>query len=512
MRCVGESWFVFIRAKMKHKVSRKSFLKKTTAGLAAIIGSGCAPGFLSWGKKKNIVLITVDTLRADHLGCYGYPRNTSPNIDAFAEKTIKFNSYFTVAPITGPSTNSLFTGRYIQSHGVIYNWLKRNIMMRGLPQLIPDDYDKAGFTTNATLNRGRGYSRGFDVFMSTDNSNFRAENKHKVQPLLTSKGFTWLDKVRGKGRFFLWLHYRDPHGPYLPPEEFSDMFLSDEHYDPSKKVSLRGVDVEGLHDVIAPSKGNHVFEAAPRSISKGHGNMDETDYYIAKYDAEIRHTDDEVGKILDYLESKQLMDSTIVAISADHGESLGENNLYFQHGMLVNEGSIHIPLIISHPDVKEPLAINSLLQNTDLAPTLLGEMGLKFPYAIDGIDFSSLFLERKPDHKLRPFVYSCTSYEYGAFYETIRTETSKLIGKCEIERTGEVHSTVSTIRYGTETYSFFDVSDGKLDKEAGASDEMEKLIQLLRIFRKTAKGAAKASDPGFSEADREELKALGYLN
>ena len=99
---------------------------------------------------------------------------------------------------------------------------------------------------------------------------------------------------------------------------------------------------------------------------------------------------------------------TIDALRADHGESLGENDYYFEHGMLVNEGSIRIPLIISHPETREHLAIRSLLQSTDLAPTILTETGSTFSTEIDGIDFSGLYRDHNPDGQIRDFIYSCT--------------------------------------------------------------------------------------------------------
>jgi arylsulfatase len=507
---------------MTGSISRRKFMKTTAKGLPWILLSGCAPAILSGKSKYNVLLITIDTLRADHLGCYGYRRNTSPAIDEFARRNILFKNFYAVAPITGPSTASLLTGRYIQNHGVTYNWLKRDLGIKAFPELIPDSYRKAGFSANAVLNKARGYSRGFQVFADMEHPTMYSETR--TQKIITARGLGWLDALRDDENFILWLHYIDPHAPYLPPEEF-DIFRGDAFYDETRTAPINGKNIENVHEIIEGNTGNLVFGAIPRCHTRDHGGIDRVDYYIAKYDAEIGHSDAEVSKILKYLNTRAFRDNTIIVLSADHGESLIENNYYFSHAMLVNEGNIHIPLIMSHPEVKRPLVIESLLQNTDVAPTILSELGLIFPGHIDGVDFSRLY--RAPslrrgsvvDEEVRPFVYSCTSYEYGHFYETIRTLKGKLVGKCDISREKKIpddlHSIVTTILFDTEDFSFYDVSNGKLDTEDNkremTQEEKQRYMDSLGIMRKILSGHVSAADLELTEKDREALRALGYM-
>jgi arylsulfatase len=491
---------------MNQEISRKQFITAGTTGLCGILLSGCAPGFFAGGSKKryNIVFISIDTLRADHLGCYGYHRDTSPNIDEFARDNIFFENFFTCVPKTNPSMTSFFTGQYIQNHGVIGNKLHRSKSVIGLVELIPDHYKKAAFVANPNLTRTFGF-RGFDAW----------NHILTTQDKLTGQAIEYLDETQGNDKFFLWLHYIDPHGPYTPPEKF-DGFVGDEFYDPSRKVNLDYLSYDGYND-------NYVIfgqVAVPKRIREG--DIDEVDYYIARYDAEIRYSDHEVGRILEYLESKGLMNDSIVIFTADHGESLGENDYYFDHGKLVNAGSIRIPLIIKHPAIEAPLKIDSLLQNTDLAPTLLSEFGLEFPCEIDGVDFSELYrdsrLRRRGiiDKELRPYVYSCTPNGYPRFYETIRTKKGKLIRDFAVRQVGNDFGKYAERVDDEDNYSFYDVSRGKLDThdiissipEKGIEDYCER-IENFGLAGNVAGRKIRKDELDAKTKDR--LRTLGYI-
>lgn len=458
-------------------ISRRDFIRLTAAtGLAGILGSGYAPRIASGQDKPNIVFITIDALRADHLGCYGYHRDTSPNMDALARNSILFKNFFTVVPKTGPSMTTFFTGKYIQNHGVVGNQMEWNSSIQPFMELMPKEYKKAAIVANTILLGSKGYDRGFDIYAYNDDEE------------LTLKAIHWLDTFFNRAcNFFLWLHYLDPHGPYKPPAEFHEIFVNDQYYDASRKVTLDYTPIKGY----SKNTGLGVVPAYQRL-----GDINEVDYYVAQYDAEIKHIDSEVGKLLSFLEQKKQMDNTIIIISADHGESLGENNYYFEHGMLVNESSIHIPLIISHPEVREHLAVNSLLQNTDLAPTILGEIGSEFSAEIDGVDFSEAYHNRKPDYRVRDFIYSCTPHEYPDFFETIRTATGKLI------RTNE------------DAYSFFNIAKDKFEtedtfSEAGRDSIGESMSLMENFGKRHMKSASKTT---LSEEEVEKLKALGYID
>lgn len=452
-------------------------MKIGASGLAGIITAGWAPAILSAPRNPSVLFITIDALRADHLGCYGYHRNTSPNIDGFAKRSILFKNFFAVCPKTRPSLASFFTGKYIQNHGLLNNQSAWEHSLESFVQLLPTGCKKGAFVCSPQLIGLRGYP-GFG----------KGGNRFTRQKDITKLAIKWLKENGKDSEFFLWLHYIDPHGPYKPPARFRKAFLDDQYYDASKTVPLDYEPREGFGR-------NYVLGAVPQYIREG--DIDIVDYYVAQYDSEIKYSDAEVGKLLKHLESHKLTESTIVIISADHGEGMGEDDYYFEHGMLVNEGSIRIPLLIAHPDVKEPLTINSLLQNTDLGPTILSELGLKFSGEIDGVPFADLYHERKPDLEKREFIYSRTPHEYWDFHETMRTRRKKLIR-----------------RNRGDDFRLYDIDGEKLtEKETLSAAD----TQLARAYSKTmdelAKGAVEPAPKTAVPKELEEsLKALGYIN
>lgn len=443
--------------------------------------SGCSQ------KKKpyNLILISIDALRADHLGIYGYHRNTSPTIDAFAKKNILFTNFHTVVPKTGPSMTSFFTGRYVQHHGVTTNALRRDKSIKTLTQILPKSFHKAAFCANLGLNKARGYADGFDEFtvLMAGAKSMREES----QAELTPKAINWLKDNAAKGNFFLWLHYLDPHGPYTPPPQYKNLFINDKFYDPTKKVALDYTPLKGQNE-------NIVLGAVPKYQRLDNHNA--VDYYISQYDAEIRYTDAEIKKLFNYLKSHGLMKKTIIVITADHGESLGEKNYYFEHGMFVGENSTHIPLIIHHPDITRPMTITSTLESIDLAPTLLSEYGLHFPQKIDGLDFSSLYHKRETHKELRKFTYSCTPQEYTNFIEIIRTKRHK------IERINEK-------QYYYCDADKDDCSEKDLLPDNVHSPTINRLKKLFAPFGRQV--SIKANFVKLPPKIMKELKGLGYV-
>lgn len=475
-----------VRKKRYEREKTMSFSSKKTTLLLAIsiallsVFSGCAKP-----KSLNIIFITIDTLRADHLGCYGYKRNTSPNIDKFAQQNMLFQNFFTVVPKTGPSMTSFFTGLYMQNHGVVDNNYLRDPSTESFIQLLPKHYQKAAFIANPALSASRGYAKGFDEYqVASPNNNMGEWGQGDISP----KAITWLNSAKEKGNFFLWVHYVDPHGPYTPPAEYRDLFVDDDHYDSSRKVPLDYTPEEGINE-------NYILGAVPKYQRLE--DIDTVDYYIAKYDAEIKYTDAEVGKVLDYLRASKLLDNTIVVITADHGESLGENNYYFEHGMLVNEGSIHIPLIIKHPDIKGNIIFDTLMQSTDIAPTLLNFLSIDSLKKTDGLDFSNLISQKRTKDNLHQYVYSCTPYGYKNFHEAIRTKNDK-IG-----------------RMNEQEYSYFelssDISETKNKYQEADSTYLSAQTALFTSFgKKTIRTPVKESR--LQKAEAEKLRSLGYTH
>lgn len=424
---------------------------------------------------RNLLFISIDTLRADHLGVYGYPRPTSPNIDRLAEQSVVFRNFFTTMPKTGPAMTTLFTGKYPQNHRVTRNTSRVRSKQLMLAEIVSPEFRTAAFVASPTLSAERGYAAGFDDFRLTEGDTVD----------LTDRALAWLEH-NDERRFFLWLHYLDPHGPYLPPERLRETFVGDAFYDDSTRVALDYQPQPGLNP-------NYVLGAVPRYQRLE--DHDVVDYYIAQYDAEILLVDEQIGRILSFLETRGLTGRTLIVLTSDHGESLGEHDYYFEHGMLVNEGSIAIPLIIHHPSL-ERRVVHGLVQNTDVLPMLLRQLGLDAPQGLDGMDLSDL-LSGRSERSPRDYVYACTPYphEYSTFVETIRTKTGKLV------------------RSGQNDLLYYDLARDPAESENTVS-ALDPLV--LRGLLAALDGFGRAPlpsepPPRLPEDLAERLRSLGYV-
>lgn len=344
------------------------------AVVCALLPSLLHAGAARSGRPKgpNVLLITIDTLRADHLSAYGYPKPTSPCLDSLAARGVLFERAITPTPRTTQAIASMMTSLYPQTHGVRTLW---GILGRGsltLAELFRDaGFMTAGFWTTTFLDDKRGLSQGFDVYESTAQTSDRAE-------LLTDRAIRWLARTFGSRRdgagggrrpFFLWLHYRDPHMPYNPPRE--ERIFVDPTY--------RGVFREAC--VFWPTKEimvyNHLGLIGPPDVAQA----------VALYDGEIRYVDREIRRLLRDLENRGILDKTLVIVTSDHGEGLSDHGYYFDHGDLLYDSSLQVPLILAGPGVpaarvREPVGL------VDLAPTIAPLTGLAWPDTMEGRDLA----------------------------------------------------------------------------------------------------------------------------
>jgi arylsulfatase A-like enzyme len=289
----------------------------------------------------DILLVTIDTLRADHLGCYGYFRDTSPNIDALAAESLVFERAYAPLATTLPSHTSLFTGVYPLEHGVLAN-IKHGGMLfvpapglrtlaQGLGEL---GYRSAGIVSAASVGRATGIDSGFEHYSEPEgHSRIAGETVAEVRD--------WLKTLREGESFFLWVHFWDPHLPYRAPEEFRDRFTSDD--------ALREMLVE-----------RGVEERLPMFLERAN-----------RYDEEILYVDDQLGRLLELLRSRGRYQDTLIVLAGDHGESLGEHG-EAGHGC-VHEGQLRVPLLMRLPGVP-PARLDTPVSLVDLLPTLLGRV------------------------------------------------------------------------------------------------------------------------------------------
>ncbi len=319
-----------------------------------------APGTAQ--QRPHVIIITVDTLRADRLGCYGYAHARTPNIDRLAGRGSVFLNAVTPLPRTTPALATMLSGLRPHNHG------SREVgtAVNNVP-LLSEILQQHGYTTlavSASRVAGPEYNlgRGFDQFIVKKN----ATAEH-----VTDQCLQVLDTTKQRQSVFVWLHYKDPHNPYKPPMPWTQ-------------------DIDGeacdklLHDVTTGRwEVGHAYSdydgIAGRAVSS----------CSALYDAEIAFTDFHIGRLLDGLRSRLDFSNTIVIFTSDHGENLGEDGLFFEHGPSLHDASSRIPLIIAGPSVtaNRDRSVTSL---EDIMPFILNTIRIPEPAwpQMDGIDFS----------------------------------------------------------------------------------------------------------------------------
>ena len=299
----------------------------------------------------NIVLIALDTQRADHLGCYGYKRATSPRIDALAREGVLFEHAYTYWPKTRASFVSIHTGKTAAESGYGTETPILLSFNETIASLLKEDgYETAAIVDNANVAGSLGYSKGFDSFREVWEDR-EVKNEVDGAHAITREALSFL----GRGHehpFLLWLHYVNPHAPYTPPPPNDTAFLDQEALS-GEKLKV----VSGFHGGI------------PRPLFvSGHRNLA---YYLAQYDGEIKTADSEIGAVLDGLSRSASAAKTDVVLLADHGESLGEHDYYFDHGEDLFEPCLRIPLVIKLHTSRQGSVASSLASTLDVLPTLL---------------------------------------------------------------------------------------------------------------------------------------------
>ena len=325
--------------------------------LAALLGvSGCS---LREG-PPNILLITVDTLRPDHLGLYGYERPTSPNIDEFFEDTIVFEYAYATEANTTPSVVSFLSGTLPQENGV-----------RLLCQKVPEDltlisdrlsqagYQTAGIVSNVVLTvECSDLDRHFDYYDDYVDDLATANVYERIAGPTTNAAAEWaVTKYDREQPYFLWVHYQDPHGPYSPPPDKPVDFT----HEGKKRFAIGRVEPY-------------------QRVSGGDDALE----YIDNYDEEIAYLDQEVGRLLALLEEKEMLDNTVVIFTSDHGESMMEHEKWFTHGYHVYDEILRVPLMIRYPGRNRGARVPKRVSLVDLAPTVLDLTGVELETPMRG--------------------------------------------------------------------------------------------------------------------------------
>lgn len=377
------------------RFNRRDFLKgAATCGLAAaglsllegmdplgIIGKASAAS----AKPRQVIFVTLDTTRADHIGAYGNKVVKTPNLDKLAERSVLFESCFSVANQTSPSHTSIFTSLYQKDHGVYTNKTK----MPDDPRVMARLFKAAGFSTAAFtsvdhLSIADNFNQGFDYF---DNGNQPSRKAYETN----AGAFKWLDGNYKKD-LFLWVHYFDAHLPYAPPEPYNRMYS----YKSNQRIDFRV-------KIASEFKEKWLKELYDQYFAQSQ----DPEYYRDLYEGGISYQDSQFGLLIKKLQDIGIYENCYIVVVADHGESLGEHGQYWCHEDLYDI-NIHVPLIIKLKGEVFHGRRRQLVSTIDIYPTLFSLMNIRIRDSIRGENLLNIIKDaRHPE--IRRKVY----YQYG---------------------------------------------------------------------------------------------------
>jgi len=435
-----------------------------------LAAAGC-PGAVDRQSHPNILLITLDTTRADRLGCYGYPLGTSPALDALADQSVVYTRAVSTSSWTLPAHASLFTGKFPTSHGALYDPEGPLLLTSAIDG--PKSWDRyrarglaPDETTLAWLLADRGYRTGAIVggpwmkqvfglgegFEHYDDDGIDSV-VGRLAADITDRAIEWITRHR-REPLFLFLNYYDPHGPYTPPEPFGSRF----------------VDADQRTD-----------------------DPQDPDLIRAMYDGEIAYMDHHVGRLFDEIRQLGLWEDMWIVVTADHGELLGERGR-FGHGHYLTEPELSIPLIVKHPGTNEARTDDATpMQLTDILPMIAGRLDLPLPDDVQGA--------YPPDvthpvaAEVYPLPFTSPDGDWRAIY----------------------HGSTKFVWSSLGRHELFDLdadpseTDNLIDRQPALTEEM--LADLERFFDALPPAPElQVEDTTVDPETIEALKGLGYVN
>jgi len=422
----------------------------------------------------NVILITIDALKASHLSIYGYDKKTSPTIDRLAQEGILFLNAAAPAPATIPSIASIMTSNYPSFHGALshgFYFPQENVTLA--EKLKENKYLTAAFVGNFLLRKNSGLNKGFQIYDDTFPQEEKVRrNPERIASSLTEAAIEWINKHHKK-KFFLWLHYQDPHGPYTPLYPYNERF-DKELYKANRQVKLLKV-------------GDNSGRGGIPWYQSLNGEQDAR-FYISQYDGEIAFVDYYVGKLLDQIKTLNLEKKTLIILTSDHGEAMdNDHGFYFSHGNGLTEDQIWIPLILRYPGCPKKEIVDDVVSTIDIMPTILDLLGISAPPEIQGDNLL---------HKKRQLIFGEFHPPSEAQEFLIRLDRYKLIDKEGIK-----------LFYNLQTDS--NESMNSYDQKSVVCLEMDK---LLFNYIKAAKQAERKKIPYKPTKEEEKkLRSLGYI-
>lgn len=451
--------------------------------LSAIVG--CAPR--SPARPKNLVLITIDTLRSDKIGAYGNPSMRTPAIDRLAREGVVFAGARSAIPITLPSHTSILTGLYPRSHLVLSHAYTLAAERRTITQALKEHgYATAAFVSSHVLDKKFGLDRGFDVYWQrwTLNADRLQEMIQMGLEPTTEAAAEWIEG-RTDAPFFLWAHYFQPHKPYAPRPPLDRLY--DRDYSGGVRASVAELTRIWTHRVV--------LDAA------------DARHLAALYEGEVTAADSEVGKLIATLERKGLLDDTIVVLTADHGEVLYEHDFYFGHDIMLYQQALSVPMIVR---AKGLLSAGRLVSDPvrliDLAPTFLEALGIPADEAVGATEGKSLI----------PLATRVANAPVAAPPDTLHAEVfpPKPNWKTEPRHALSTERWKLILEDGNPERKLYRLESDPLERENLAASEPDTLAAFVEAWDTWVR-SKRPSAAGFPRIDpetEEALKSLGYID
>jgi arylsulfatase A-like enzyme len=473
--------------------------------------NGSARRRLIRSTAPNVLLVSIDTLRPDHLGCYGYQRATSPTLDRLAAEGVRFSTVASASSWTLPAHASLVTGVYPATHGAVKMAKHISPSVETLAQCL----QRSGMTTCGVvsfhlLSSVYGFARGFTSYHELHKraeGGLRAVRAEEV----ANRAIHWIGGNRSRP-FFLFLHFFDPHWDYDPPPPY------DRIYNPGYRGEMTGAYTSLMEyikyrpDPAAGGKGGRSPAAVPGQEREVIIPAQDLEQVVALYDGEIRYTDHHLGRVIDALRLYGLLEKTLVVITADHGEEFMEHGSLEGHAWTMYEEVIRIPLIMRFPDgLGGGRVVDRQVRNIDIMPTILDWLQVKNgSTAVEGASLLPAIRETCGIDG------TCEPTPTVAFGETRRFKMTRASA-----RSGTGRKVIFT--NGGEAVEYFDLNqdpgeqvnlrDQGSDPAHGEFARLEALLDGWLAGRSpdVAAGPAGTDESvGIDQRTREQLAAMGY--
>jgi len=439
--------------------------------------------------RPNVLLVSIDTLRADHVGSHGYRRETTPHLDELAREGVRFTQAFTTASWTLPAHMSIMTSRYPHQHGVQSTKQRLDDAIPTLAQLFRD----SGYQTGAIVSwffvgKRYGFDRGFESFEELLPRRHSLAGARRGEQVVDA-ALAWLEARDSRRPFFLFVHLFDPHLNYDPPEPYAKLFGGDSPIPDAGRYERLRPYIQGL-------------QREPRRIPAA-----ELEQVVALYDGEVRYADDQLGRLLAALASREQADRTVVLVTSDHGEELDDHGSMEGHQWTLYDEVLHVPLILRTPDGPRGRTVDALVEILDIAPTLLALAGIDPPPDFRGRSLLPWLADREPGSKDR-LVYS--QIERFNSRSAVRGDCYKLI---HTRARGKSASGTPN----PERFELYDLRSDPGEREnlyAARPELVASLRAALAHWESDGFAGERPSDlpePAFSEEERAQLERLGYL-